>query len=59
MAPYMLRGVRIVVVYHSRYRYKYAGLVKWKKLRKTWAWSVFSIVVLAAIVFAADAGHYR
>ncbi|CAM9979077.1 unnamed protein product, partial [Ectocarpus sp. 4 AP-2014] len=47
------------VVYHSTYRYKYAGLVKWTKLRKAWASNALSIIVLAIILFAISARHYR
>lgn len=59
IVPYILRGVRIVVLYHSSYRYKYAGFVKWRNLRKAWAATSLSIGVLAAILFTASARHYR
>ncbi|CAB1100119.1 unnamed protein product [Ectocarpus sp. CCAP 1310/34] len=55
----MLRAVRIVVIYHSAYRYKYAGLVKWTKLRKAWASITLLMVVVAIILYAISARHYR
>lgn len=59
IVPYTFRCVRIVVLYHSSYRYKYAGLVKWRNLRRAWAASILFIVGFVAILYAASARHYR
>jgi len=58
-APYVLRATRIVVVYHSSYRYKYAKLVKWRNIRKAWMLIGLFVFVLAVTLFATSARLYR
>ena len=58
LVPYFLRATRLVVVYDSSYRYKYAGLVKWRNLRKAWASTGVFILVCTATSFTVSARHH-
>ncbi|CAM9756489.1 unnamed protein product [Scytosiphon promiscuus] len=49
--PFCLRAVRLVVVYHTVYRLRYARFVKRQTLIKAWALITIAVLVYAAIVF--------
>ena len=59
ITPYFLRAVRILVLYHASYRRKWAGLVKWKNLRKMWASIALSFAACAALFFVFSDRQHR
>lgn len=43
--PYFLRALRLVIIYNTDYRLKYARFVKWKRMMKMWIASVVVVLV--------------
>lgn len=58
MIPYSLRAVRLVVVYNASYRYKYASLVKWKRLVSIWLTLAAGIITTGLIVYFSKPDEY-
>lgn len=51
VVPYSLRAVRLIVIYNTAYRIKYARYVKWVYLLRIWTVLATAILLVALLIF--------